>query len=86
MDYENLLYKTKERITTITINRPNFLNIINYKTLEELRDAFIRTKKDPETKVVLVTGKGEKVFIGGADLNELVLVDPIGGKEVSQRG
>lgn len=86
MDYENLLYETKERITTITINRPNVLNIINYKTMEEFRDAFVRAKKDPETKVVLVTGKGEKAFIGGADLNELVLLDPTGGKEVSQRG
>jgi len=59
---------------------------MNYKTLEELKDAFIKAGKDPETKVVLITGKGEKAFIGGADLNELVLVDPISGKEVSQRG
>lgn len=86
MDYENLLYETRERITTLTINRPNLLNALSYGTLEEIRDALIRTKKDPETKVVLITGKGEKAFIAGADLKELALLDPISGKEIARKG
>ena len=86
MDYENLLYETRERITTLTINRPNSLNALSYGTLEEIRDALIRIKKDSETKVVLITGKGEKAFIAGADLKELALLDPISGKEIARKG
>jgi enoyl-CoA hydratase len=86
MDYENLLYETTEQITTITINRPKSLNALNYKTLEELEKSFVRAQGDPETKVILITGAGEKAFIAGADLNELALLNPIRGKEVSKKG
>ena len=86
MDYENLLYETVERITIITINRPKSLNALNYKTLKELEEALTGAQKDPETKVVLITGAGEKAFIAGADLNELALLNPISGKEVAEKG
>jgi len=86
MSYKNLLYDTAERLTTITINRPKSLNALNYETLEQLRDAFTRAKNDPETKVVLITGAGEKAFVAGADLNELALLNPMTGKEVSEKG
>ena len=86
MDYENLFYETRERITTLTINRPKFLNALSYETLEEIRNALIRVKKDPKPKVLLITGKGENAFIAGADLNELALLDPISGKEIAQQG
>jgi len=86
MDYENLLYETADRVTTITINRPKSLNTLSYKTLDELRDAFTRAQTDPETKVLLITGAGRKAFIAGMDINELSLCEPISGKEVAQRG
>ena len=86
MGYKNLLYETAERLTTITINRPKSLNALNYETLGELKDALTRAKNDPETKVVLVTGAGEKAFVAGADLNELALLNPMTGKEVSEKG
>lgn len=79
MEYKNLLYETVERITTITINRPNF-NTLSYETLEELKHAFARAKDDPETKVVLFTGSGERAFIAGMDLNEFKLLSPLMGK------
>jgi enoyl-CoA hydratase len=86
MDHRNLLYETAERITTITINRPKFLNALNYKTLEELEKGLMKAQEDPETKVILITGAGEKAFIAGADLNELALLNPVSGKEVSKKG
>jgi len=86
MDYENLLYETAERVTTITINRPKFLNALNERTLEELRNALARAKDDPATKVILITGAGEKAFVAGADLNELASLNPISGKGVAEKG
>lgn len=86
MDYENLLYDTTDRVTTITINRSKFLNALNFKTKEELKDAFLRAKQDPYTKVIIFAGMGEKAFSVGADLNEFALLDPISGREVAQKG
>ncbi|UCE33348.1 MAG: enoyl-CoA hydratase/isomerase family protein, partial [Deltaproteobacteria bacterium] len=86
MDYKDLLYDTAERLTTITINRPKSLNALNYETLEQLKNALTRAKNDPETKVILITGSGEKAFVAGADLNELALLNPMTGKEVSEKG
>ena len=85
MDYKNLLYQTIERITMITINRPK-MNTLSYETLEELKHAFVRAKDDPETKVVLFTGSGEKAFIAGMDLNEFKLLPPLMGKMVAEKG
>jgi enoyl-CoA hydratase len=86
MEYENLLFETSDRITTITINRPKSLNTLTYRTLEELREAFGRAQADPETKVILLTGAGNRAFIAGMDIHELSLCEPISGKEVAQRG
>jgi len=86
MDYENLLYETIDRVSIIAINRPKFLNSINYKTKEELKNAFARAKQDPATKVIIFTGVGEKAFSAGADISELVLLDPISGREAAQKG
>ena len=85
MEYKNLLYETVERITTITINRPP-MNTLSYETLEELGHAFARAKNDPETKVVLFTGSGERAFVAGMDLKEFKLLPPLGGKEVAEKG
>ncbi len=86
MAYACLSVDLRQRIATITIDRPHQLNALNYQTLEELRDVLTGIKNDPEAKVILVTGRGEKAFVAGADLHELALLDPIGGKEVAEKG
>lgn len=85
MEYENLLYETKERITIITINRAEFLNTLTNKTKDELRDAFTRAKEDPVTKVIVWTATGEKAFSAGADVNELAFLDSLSGKQIAQK-
>ena len=85
MEYKNLLYETVERITTITINRPT-MNTLTYETLDELALAFARAKDDPETKVVLLTGSGDRAFVAGMDLNEFRLLSPLMGKTVAEKG
>ncbi|KUO75209.1 MAG: hypothetical protein APF81_16300 [Desulfosporosinus sp. BRH_c37] len=85
MEYKTLLYETVERVTTITVNRPK-LNTLSYETLEELKHAFLRAKDDPETKVVLFTGSGERAFIAGMDLKEFKLLSALMGKVVAEKG
>ncbi|MGD0827753.1 MAG: enoyl-CoA hydratase/isomerase family protein [Desulfobaccales bacterium] len=71
MRYENLLYKTAGGVATITINRPQVLNSLNQATIGELTSVLKEAGDDPGVRVVILTGAGEKAFIGGADVKEM---------------
>ena len=67
-----ILYEQKDRVVTITINRPDAMNAIDPETHDELIDAWIRFRDDPEAWVAILTGAGEKAFSAGADLKKLI--------------
>lgn len=67
-----ILYEQKDRVVTITINRPDAMNAIDPETHDELIDAWIRFRDEPEAWVAILTGAGEKAFSAGADLKKLI--------------
>src|ERR1700704_1842746 len=86
MTYENLLVETRDGIAIVTINRPDKLNALNDRTVEELGAAFAAVAADPAVRGVVLTGAGEKAFVAGADIAELATQSPVDGKERSIRG
>lgn len=64
------LIKTEitEGIATVTLNRPDAANALSVEMLEQFIDALYALKFDPEVRVIVVTGSGEKAFCAGADL------------------
>jgi enoyl-CoA hydratase len=86
MNYENILSQTENGIATITINRPNKLNALNIATIQELHDALDAANKDKTTKVIIVTGSGEKAFVAGADISEFANFDVKNGEKLSAKG
>ena len=60
MKYNNILSESKNGLTTITINRPSKLNALNRETINELHEAFKDADEDKTTKVIIITGSGEK--------------------------
>jgi enoyl-CoA hydratase len=86
MAYETLLYEKRDGIGTITINRPEKLNALNRKVMEELHACAASARDDGEVRVVILTGAGEKSFVAGADISELAVQTPVGGKEMSLTG
>jgi enoyl-CoA hydratase len=86
MAYENLLLDVKDQIARITFNRPNVLNALNRKTIEELGDILNTVRADAAVRVIVLTGAGEKAFVAGADINELSRQTPVNGKEFSLFG
>jgi enoyl-CoA hydratase len=68
--FDNLLIESNNLITTITINRPEQLNALNKKTIQELHTALNNYMNDNKTAVVILTGSGEKAFVAGADIKE----------------
>lgn len=86
MAYQNILTQTVEGITLITINRPNKLNALNKSTIQELHDAFDIANKDAHTKVIIVTGSGDKAFVAGADISEFADFDVENGGKLAAKG
>lgn len=58
-------------VATITINRPEALNALNSKVLEELEQTVDILASDDSVRVVIVTGAGDKSFVAGADIAEM---------------
>ncbi|MDH4045567.1 MAG: enoyl-CoA hydratase-related protein [Gemmatimonadota bacterium] len=67
---DTILISTEGRVATITINRPDKLNALNEPTRAAIVAALNRLEDDPEVRVVVLTGSGEKAFIAGADIGE----------------
>lgn len=86
MNYQNILTETKDGITTITINRPSKLNALNRETIQELHDVFKEVEDSPKTKVVIITGSGEKAFVAGADISEFADFSVKEGANLAAKG
>lgn len=70
VNFENVRYEKKNMVATITINRPEVYNCLNFQTLREMTSAFELASWDDEVGVVVLTGAGEKAFCTGADMKE----------------
>lgn len=67
MEYNNLQYQLAEGVATITLNRPDVYNALNDEITYELQAVFKAIRKDPNVRVVVLTGAG-KAFCSGQDL------------------
>ena len=70
MAYETIILDKKERIATITLNRPP-MNPLNRQMYEELGQVAEELNADPEVKAVIITGAGNKAFAAGLDVKEV---------------
>src|ERR1700684_921417 len=86
MAYDNLLFEVSDKIARVTFNRPNVLNALNRKTLDELGDCLKKVRADDDIRVLILTGAGEKAFVAGADINELSQQTPVHGREFTLYG
>jgi len=70
MSFETILYKAEDSVGRITLNRPEVMNAITPKMLEELREAVMQAGNDPQIRAIVLTGAG-KAFCAGVDLKAL---------------
>jgi len=68
MTYELIQVEKKDRVTLLTINRPEVMNAISPPTTVEMDRAISEYRDDPEQWVCIITGAGEKAFSAGNDL------------------
>ncbi|MCK4494969.1 MAG: enoyl-CoA hydratase/isomerase family protein [Candidatus Aminicenantes bacterium] len=83
--YQTLIYEKKENIGVLTINRPQRMNAISNELTSELKKFLDEIENDDELRVLVITGAGDKAFVAGADINELVDRDALIGRRVSRQ-
>lgn len=76
-----LLIDRTDQIAVLTLNRPQVMNSFNFEMLRALRDAVEALRFDPEIRVVVITGAGDRAFCAGADLKERATLSPVQVKE-----
>lgn len=65
-----------QHVATITINRPERMNAMDAEHYAALSAAWMRVRDDPDIRVAIVTGAGDKSFTAGADLKSFVGAPP----------
>lgn len=71
--YENnlILVEKKDGIGIVTLNNPP-MNLNSIASMRELKGVFHKLEKDPDVRVIILTGSGERAFNVGTDLTELL--------------
>lgn len=82
-NFEVIIYEKEDDIGYVTLNRPQALNAYNLQMRDELYQVLAAIKDDPEVKVAIFSGAGEKAFCAGADLTEfLTAPSPVMARQV----
>ena len=82
---EFITYEQEGFVGIVTINRPQALNALNSQVLEELEQTFDAIDQQT-TRVVILTGAGEKSFVAGADIGEMSTLTKAEGEAFGKKG
>lgn len=72
-------------IALLKLNRPKALNALNTAMLNEIEMAAAKVERDPEVRVLIISGEG-KAFGAGADIGEMVGLSRAEAKAFATRG
>ena len=72
MEYRDIIRELADGVAWVTINRPEVLNAVRERTLDELIDAVERANGEPQVGVVVLTGAGDRSFCSGGDFKSMM--------------
>lgn len=86
MALQNIILEHEKGIATLYINRPEKLNALNKATIQELHETLKMVNENPEVRVIIITGSGEKAFVAGADIAEFSHFSAEEGAQLAAKG
>ena len=87
MPFSQILFEvTGSGIAVVTVNRPEKRNALCSAVVAELDEAFDRIAADAAIRAAVLTGKGDRAFVAGADIAELAELAPAAMREFALRG
>src|SRR5262245_49444989 len=85
-ELKNVLVDAQGGVATVTINRPDKLNVLSVETLQELRQAIESVLERAEIRAAIITGAGDRAFAAGADISEMARLSASQAKEFAELG
>ncbi|MBQ5992278.1 MAG: enoyl-CoA hydratase/isomerase family protein [Clostridia bacterium] len=82
----HILLEKKDHVAIATVNRPKALNALNSEVLNDLNTLLDGIAADPEIRVLVLTGSGEKAFVAGADIGEMSTLTKAEGEAFGKKG
>lgn len=86
MESKHLLLEVTDGVGWVKINRPQSLNALNLEVLEELAAALAELEQAEAVKVVVLTGAGDKAFVAGGDIKEMLPMAPRAAQAFARQG
>jgi 2-(1,2-epoxy-1,2-dihydrophenyl)acetyl-CoA isomerase len=83
MAYEFIEVEQEGAVGVITINRPEKMNALNYKTIEEMLNALESIAEDDGIRAVVITGAGDRAFSAGDQIGGMAPATPRRGESAS---
>ncbi len=71
-----LLFEIRDRVAYLTFNRPEAMNAMDPETYQQLSEAWIEVRDNPEIWCAIITGAGDRAFTAGADLKRTIPREP----------
>jgi len=81
-----ILKKIKNKICILTVNRPEHYNAVNMDVLSELDAKLDWIVEETDCRAVILTGKGDKAFIAGADIQAMQKMNKNQAEQFSKMG
>ncbi len=82
----HILLEKKGNVAIASIDRPKALNALNSEVLNDLNTLVDTVHADPEIRVLILTGSGEKSFVAGADIGEMSSLTKVEGEAFGKKG
>jgi enoyl-CoA hydratase len=86
MQLENLTWRLDGGVGVATFNRPKALNALNGATFTELGGLLDEVARDRAVRALVLTGAGDKAFVAGADISEMVALSPLAARRFAETG
>ena len=87
MNFTTLKFSMERQyVGVLEVNRPEALNALNAKVIDELAQAAEMIQSQKDLRVLILTGSGPKSFVAGADIKEMQNYSPAEARAMSDRG
>jgi enoyl-CoA hydratase len=86
MQLANLAWRVEDGVGIVTFNRPKALNALNGATIAELSGLLDEVARDGAVRALVLTGAGEKAFVAGADISEMVGLTTLQARRFAEAG
>ncbi len=84
--YETLIPEVRDQVLLLQLNRPDAMNALNARMFDDLDEFFTEGYKEFTSRVIIITGIGEKAFAAGADIKELNGLNRDQAEKLSRKG